>query len=438
MPVRAIGPLALCLAAAFALVSCSAGTVPAAGQDEDGQQGPAQVQFAELHWTGSVEGESLTGARLNLDDAVDTEIGDLMTAEYTTKALNTKDRSFGAFDISSKGVLFGSVNPSPQKLTKDKTFDGSKVSFHSVAATVEAGKLTAFPSTQNVLSKDGPRQITVGVSEEGKYVWSETAETSGGETAWRVFTGGKDQKPRLLGQAEDFFAQDGVGLFPMEGQMALKESVAYWESMVVPDDVESAAAILSADLDDGQEAREFMENSIAPVALDSWVASVGVYPEEDPTVQQRQINLHDEVEDGPGRGRVLVVDEGAGTEGEVPFSRFAGAGSTLMTTYARNLLVMDIDNTLIAAIENPDERGPVGMAVCGGYATWTYEDDGYAGDKAQYFLDLKTKELYRVANENLLGQTFCAGDYFAWSVLEEGDSNAAAYTEVMKWKPSAS
>lgn len=427
---RKIVPFALCAATAFTLVSCTASTTPVF--DQDGESSPAQVQFPELSWSSDTGSEGITGTRVRLEDAVVVDIDELLTLEYSTQTFNTKKQSFMPLDISADGVLFGAVHPTAQQM-KEKSFDGSKVVIQSVAATVDSGKLAKFPGAQKTLSSDGPRQITAGASLDGQFVWSETASTAGGDTSWRVFTGGKNQEPELLGRAEDFISEADGSVIPSGQQMALKGSTAYWDSVKNIDGSDFVPGILSSELDDTKQAREFLGYSQHPVALDSWVATIGMEQLEDSVGLRRQINLQNFAKDGTGRSLALLREEGEGNEVATSFADLAGSGSTLMTAYAENLLILDVEGSLVAAVENPSERDPEGMAVCGNYATWTYSNDEEAGDSAQFFLNLDTKGLLRVANEDLFGETFCAGEYFAWSLMPLGDSEATSYAEVFKW-----
>lgn len=417
------------LTAALAMASCTAAPVPEKTHEVPGE--PAQTRnIPGMAWG---NGDDVIATKLDLESAKTWKIEDLFSRASDTKKWEHNKETLVGFGLSSKGELIGALSTS-----MDLDPETMELTSGSRTGVVEDGSFDPFTTTQDLVPADKYRQGVFGAVDEDTAVWVETPSADAFASNWRIFTGSvKDGTVSLLAQSEDVWDTDALPLTSGEPVPVIADSRVYWATTTEGNEPRLGSNVVSKALDGSGELEILSESAVSPAKVNAGIAvleltldkvSVG---EDDPTLPgvPTSIVIH---KDGGTVESLLVKKDSAKTSDT--FGPLVADGETLLAEYGSDLFIVSAAGNDLKTVSTPTGYSVIGHNVCGNYATWTYEDTEGESNGFQYFLDLDTAELRKIANTHLFGKSLCNEEYFAWSVRDSSDDEAQAYFEIMKWK----
>ena len=412
--------------------ACTAG--PVDGSPESTVQRETTV-IQGVKWA---DGSEVQARTLDLNTATEEVIGDYFDSYASMDRWTGASELFGTLALTDQGELIGEFSHSMQPTRGD-----TELSSRGEIGVVRDDEFEAFASTENLVAGDGNRMVVDAATDNDTIVWVETAHFGDATSTWRIFTGGPGKETELMAKAEDYSDFLRRPSFDLNPVPVIDDDAVYWQGLLDDGEGNLSVSVFGQQAASGNAAEIIARNANDPVVLDSGVA-----------VTDTMVDLEPGEEIDPARSPIRgqgisIVDRGTRTalleltepeDEETTLGTLSGGGQTLLTTVNDRLLVINVETREVLAVTAPEAETEgftffaTGPEVCGDYATWTYRDPGGASNGEQYFLDLETSELGKIPEEKLFGKVFCNEEYFAWMVLDDADTRAAAHAEVMEWR----
>lgn len=368
----------------------------------------------------------------DLDEAPDR----LLSALYDTSKWSKGRLTFSAFGFTDNGDIAGSL--SDGQGIDHETFE---LTSSGNVGTTDGKGFFPWENTTGEVTGDGHRQVYEGSVRGSDVVWGETESTSLLSSNWRIFSKQEDSpKPILVAQSEDVIDTPEMPMVSGDATPEIHQDRVFWNSAYASEEGQLlGSAVFSKKLNGiGTITREIVD-ATEPVSLQDSVAVMRLIkskPGEDELLEepdfpaardQRGIDL---LKNTGEVTALLRIDENApsgNTLGEL-----SGGGSTLITSFNGDTLIIDATNRTAVSIAEPAGKDLTAPQQCGNTATWTYIDGNGEGIGAQYFFNTQSKSLTSVPEKDLYGETICTENRIALSYLE--NDKTSAYWRVFSLK----
>lgn len=407
-------------------VSCASNNGEAAEPGANEEVATQTQTLSDVQW-GS--GEEVSAQVLELGSASEVAFDDKFSTHDSTTAWQQGANLLVGLGVTSKGEILGEMSQGMKPTQAD-----TDLSDHGEIGLASNGEFAAFASTRKLVKGDGNRNVTSALATADGYLWVESPNYETASRAWRIFTGGPGAESKLLAKSTDETEFDNVELSAEVAVPVVDGGTAYWSTLTSNERGTTSSTVLKHSLTGIEDSMIFARHATSPAVLDQGIAVLDVVTENG-TVKDsekhvpKSISLHTKQADPE-----VLLARSSTVDTTDSFKQLVGQDDTLMTQLAENLLVLNVPDKAVTAVQLPVDARAVGYTICGQQATWAVVDHTGASDGWQYLLDLKSNELSKVANDGLYGASFCNGDYFAWGIRGEVYPTKDAFVEVMQWK----
>ncbi|GAA3808647.1 hypothetical protein [Cellulomonas soli] len=313
--------------------------------------------------------------------------------------------SLGALALLADGSLVVSRAPADQ-------YDGGAwLSEPSVIGTLVDGEFRAWPSSQDVLEDEHPRQVYDASADGDVVAWAETPSTQVGVDPWRIFARTGDGATTLVARAEDAGAGGEAGSLLVAGERV------YWAS---------SRGVVSRDVAGEEPIRLEVPGAAQPAIGDGGLYVARTGPDGTFGVARA---------DGEGGSSPVLAytgPAGASVGSLVADGDRLAFVVTSPTDTGGSVQVADLAASTVTSVALPSSGRSTSLALCGDRLIWTSADgSGTTPDEPVYVLDLVSGDLVGVVVPGSFGGVLCAGDLVAWRTLVPPDR--AATTTVVRW-----
>ncbi|MGN8244194.1 hypothetical protein ACTHAM_001093 [Cellulomonas soli] len=313
--------------------------------------------------------------------------------------------SLASLALLADGSLVGAKVPADQ-------YDGGVwLTEPSAIGAVDAGGFHAWPSSQDVLADEHPRQVYDAAADGDAVVWAETMSTQAGVDPWRIFTRAPDGATTLVARAED------AGAGSEAGSLLVADSRVYWAS---------SRGVVSRDLAGQEPIRLEVDGATQPAwgAEGLFVARTG----PDGTFGVERVDA----EGGLSPVLAYAGPTGASVASLVADGDLLAFVVTSPTESGGSIQLVDLAASTVRSVALPSSGRSTSLALGGDRLVWTSADgSGMTPDEPVYVLDAATGDLAGVPVPGNFSGVLCAGDLIAWRTLD--GPAARATTTVVRW-----